>query len=168
MSDTLNREKVLEYIQKYWSKSETGYNPAFPEYEFQDCTNFVSQCWNYSGFDMTILWHSYAASKSLTNRAWAAVEDFYQYMTETSTEYTSDKRPLAFVQWSSDGVNIGDIIQFYNEKEGWHHSAIISGFDPIYGITYAAHSTDHLRKPLSDVYPHQETLIRFIRPLRVQ
>ncbi|WP_462305199.1 amidase domain-containing protein [Acidaminococcus massiliensis] len=42
---TLNRSKVLEYVDKYWNRR----NNQFFDYGESDCTNFVSQCWNYAG-----------------------------------------------------------------------------------------------------------------------
>lgn len=79
---------------------------------------------------------------------------------------------IAEFKWSSTEAKVGDIIQFYNEaKGGWFHSGIVSGFDPVYGMTYAAHSTNHFHKPLSDVYlkPSEDGIgtisaVRFICP----
>lgn len=39
---SFNRSKAIEYARQYWN----DYNPNFESYA-NDCTNFVSQCWNY-------------------------------------------------------------------------------------------------------------------------
>ena len=52
---TLNRSKVLEYVDKYWNRR----NNQFFDYGESDCTNFVSQCWNYAGIPQTNNWKPY-------------------------------------------------------------------------------------------------------------
>lgn len=159
---TLNRNNVMEYVEKYWKNA----NPSFFNYGDSDCTNFVSQCWNYGGIPQTEGWHP---ADAFTGRlggtsSWTVVTDFADYMVNNG---------IAEIKWSSTEAQVGDIIQFYNEVEGgWYHSAIVSGFDPVYGLTYAAHSESHFHKPLSDVYlkPGKNggiiSEVRFICPLK--
>lgn len=157
MNATLSRSSALEYATRYWD----SYNPNFKKYDQADCTNYVSQCWNYGGIPVTEEWKpTFVGAK----KAWVNVDGFAEYMTNTSKNYTDDNQPIATIKWSSEGIKVGDIIQFYKEDVGWYHSAMVSGIDPKYGITYTAHTKNYLRKPLSDVYPHEIKLIRFIVP----
>lgn len=136
---TLNHSKVLEYVDKYWNRR----NNQFFDYGESNCTNFVSQCWNYAGIPQTNNWKPYDV---LTGRF--------------------GRTPSA---------KVGDIIQFYNEaRGGWYHSDIVSKFDTTYGLCYAAHSTNHRQKPLSDVYLKPDpkyggklSFFRFICPINI-
>lgn len=158
---TLTRSKVLEYVDKYWNTR----NPLFFDYGDADCTNFVSQCWNYGGIPQTDGWKPFDV---LTGRiggtsSWTVVDDFANYMVNNG---------IATLKWSSTEAQVGDVIQFYNEaRGGWYHSAIVSTFDPTYGLCYAAHSDNHRQRPLSDVYLKPDpvydgtlSLVRFICP----
>lgn len=162
MTATLNRLKVMEYVEKYWNAPNKMH---FFYYGESDCTNFVSQCWNYGGIPQTTEWKP---ADILTGRigrvpAWTVVDDFANYMVNNG---------IAEIKWSSNDAKVGDVIQFYNkERGGWYHAGIVSGFDPTYGMTYAAHSHNHFHKPLSDVYlkPDENgigsiTMVRFICP----
>ena len=101
-----------------------------------------------------------------TTKSWTFVDDFAEYMTNTSANDTEDGLSIAVMKWDSNEVTVGDIIQFYSEEhDGWYHSVIISKIDPVYGICYAAHTKQHLQRPLSDVYPNGGvTEVRFICP----
>ena len=164
MTIVLNRQKAVEYAQKYWDEESGNYNKLFPHFDGNDCTNFVSQCWNYAGIPRNPNWNV-SFVPGATTRSWTFVDDFAEYMTNTSANDTEDGLSIAVMKWDSNEVSVGDIVQFYNkERGGWHHSAIITYIDPVYGLCYTAHSDSVHNKPLSDVYPHQETEVRFICP----
>lgn len=154
---SFNRSKAIEYARQYWN----DYNPNFESYA-NDCTNFVSQCWNYAGIPMTLTWHGgktiWEGHPGVANtNSWVSVPDFYDYM--VNNEITT-------VKWSSTEVNIGDVIQFWNPgDEAWTHAGIITNLDTPYGITYAGHTDDHFQRPLSDVYPDSYTEVRFLCPI---
>ncbi|RHG04638.1 amidase domain-containing protein [Megamonas funiformis] len=164
MNTVLNRKGAIEYAEKWYD----SHNPDYVNYdegEYQvDCTNFVSQCWHEGGgIDMSPLVWTGGSTTIVTTDAWVNVDAFAKYMTELSAGY--DNLPIAVMKWDSNEVSVGDIVQFYNkERGGWHHSAIITYIDPVYGLCYTAHSDSVHNKPLSDVYPHQETEVRFICP----
>lgn len=164
MAIVLNRQKAVEYAQKYWDEESGNYNKLFPHFDGNDCTNFVSQCWHEGGgIDMSPLVWTGGSTTIVTTDAWVNVDAFAKYMTELSAGY--DNLPIAVMKWDSNEVSVGDIVQFYNEERGgWHHSAIITYIDPVYGLCYTAHSDSVHNKPLSDVYPHQEKEVRFICP----
>lgn len=167
MAIVLNRQKAVEYAQKYWDEESGNYNKLFPHFDGNDCTNFVSQCWNYAGISRNPNWNV-SFVPGATTKSWTIVDDFAEYMTNTSSADTEDGLSIAVMKWDSNEVTIGDIIQFYSESEehdGWYHSVIISKIDPVYGICYAAHTKHHLQRPLSDVYPNGGvTEVRFICP----
>lgn len=156
-----SRAKALEYVEKYWNT----FNPDFHQYS-NDCTNFVSQCWNYAGIPMTVGWHGgieYITSHpGVTNSdSWVNTDEFYNYMTHEVRGST----PLAVVKWSSTEVNIGNVVQFWNPGDNaWSHADIITALDTPYGITYGCHTDPHFKRPLSDVYPNDYTEFRFICP----
>ena len=167
MNTVLNRKGAIEYTEKWYD----SHNPDYVNYdegEYQvDCTNFVSQCWNYAGIPRNPNWNV-SFVPGATTKSWTIVDDFAEYMTNTSSADTEDGLSIAVMKWDSNEVTIGDIIQFYSESEehdGWYHSVIISKIDPVYGICYAAHTKHHLQRPLSDVYPNGGvTEVRFICP----
>lgn len=165
MTIVLNRQKAVEYAQKYWDEESGNYNKLFPHFDGNDCTNFVSQCWNYAGIPRNPNWNA-SFVPGATTRSWTFVDDFAEYMTNTSANDTEDGLSIAVMKWDSNEVTVGDIIQFYSEEhDGWYHSVIISKIDPVYGICYAAHTKQHLQRPLSDVYPNGGvTEVRFICP----
>lgn len=156
----LNRAKAVEYARKHAENPNTI--PLGPFWEFEvDCTNFVSQCWNYGGFPETGGW--WWTDRMDYSRSWTIVDDFADYMTYSSAIATDDNKAIAVYKWSSNEAQLGDIIQFYNPSSGWHHSAIVTKIQSG-EIYYSAHSRHVLDKALSDVYPQQETQIRFICP----
>lgn len=126
---SFSRSNAIDYARQYWN----NYNPDFESYA-NDCTNFVSQCWNYAGIPMTLMWHGgktvWEGHPGVSNtNSWVSVPDFYDYMVNNG---------IAVVKWSSTEVNIGDVIQFWNPgDEAWTHAGIITNLDTPYGITYA-------------------------------
>lgn len=169
MNYVLNRQGAVAYAEKWWD----GHNDKYVNYDEEavtdvryglDCTNFVSQCWNEGGgITMMPLHWTGGPTTLLTTDAWANVEDFADYMTKYSVGI--DGLPIAEMKKIDQisEIKIGDVIQFKNES-GWHHSAIITYIDPVYGLCYTGHSDACHNRPLSNVYPHQETEVRFICP----
>lgn len=161
---TLNRSKALEYAHEYWN----SFNPLFHHYS-NDCTNFISQCWNAGGIPMTPEWHggvAYIESHPgfiANTPSWVDMDAFCDYMTNSSSLSLD---PIAIIKWSSTEVQPGDIIQFWSANESkWSHSGIISSINSPYGITYSCHSDPHWQRPLSDVYPTLYSEVRFICPV---
>jgi len=54
------------------------------------------------------------------------------------------------------------VIQLCNDKDGWHHSAIITEIDEAGNLKYSGHSNTRRNEFLSDFYPQSGEQIRFI------
>ncbi|VBB08153.1 Hypothetical protein LUCI_3418 [Lucifera butyrica] len=145
---TFDRQKAVWYAHHYWSQINTH----FPYLRDNDCTNFVSQCWNYAGIPVSEGWF---CDKTASSHAWTLAGNFADYMVS---------RGYCRIAYSSTEANLGDVIQFYNDSDGWHHSAIITAKDENGNLKYSAHSDPHCDRDLSEVYPGQGEQIRFLCP----
>ena len=97
MAIVLNRQKAVEYAQKYWDEESGNYNKLFPHFDGNDCTNFVSQCWHEGGgIDMSPLVWTGGSTTIVTTDAWVNVDAFAKYMTELSAGY--DNLPIAVMK----------------------------------------------------------------------
>jgi len=147
-----NRERALAYARK-WAFDR---NPLFENYSGigGDCTNFTSQAL-YAGscvmnFTPTFGW--YYLSPQDRAPAWTGVEFFYNFI-------TSNEGVAPFgTETTSEGLEIGDIIQLANADGDYYHSLFVSG---ISGNEYlvAAHSYDAFDRPLSS---YSYTTARYI------
>lgn len=163
----LNRTKAVEYALKYaeFPNVEASTEEGF-WYFLEDCTNFVSQCWNYAGMPQNDGW--YWHNRTNYSKSWTLVDDFANYMTYYSAMFMDDNQSVAVYKWSSNEVEPGDIIQFCNGinadgSENWHHSAIITRIEDG-EIHYAQHTINDDDRVLSAVYPDPEIKVRFICP----
>lgn len=146
---SFNRTAAVDYAHT-WAYS---YNPGWMQFS-DDCTNFVSQCWNAAGINMTAYWYSYLDSNSWT-RSWTVVDDFYTYMINNGWCYSG----------TQSQVQLGDVIQLYNSTtNSWSHSMITTNFDYYGNILYSAHSQPRYDYALYNVYPglSNYTNIRFM------
>lgn len=162
---TLDRNKAVEYALAH--AEDPNYIDFGYFFPLGDCTNFVSQCWNYAGIPQKNGW--YFNSMTDYAKSWSVVEDFGNYMTYYSSLFMEDNEAVAVYKWSSNEVKPGDIIQFSkeNDEKGnpiWHHSAIITNIENG-EIYYAQHSKDLKNVALSSQYPNPEKLVRFICPI---
>jgi len=139
--------KAVEYAHMYVNSS----NPAYPNWGDNDCTNFVSQCWAYAGIPTSLEW--FCANSSLKTNSWRNVEDFTSYMVNAG---------YCHISYSSKDAHIGDVVEFYNDENGWHHAAIITNIDAQGNMEYSGHSNARYDYPLSEVYPQSGEKIRFI------
>lgn len=113
-----NRIKAIEYAKKY----VYNYNPAY--YNFSniggDCTNFVSQCVLAGDKIMDYKPNGWFYN-SLGSRspAWTSVEEFWNYgLLGTS---------FKIKEVDISGLEIGDIIQFFNpQTKKYYHNVIIT------------------------------------------
>jgi hypothetical protein len=149
---TFSRNKAVWYAHHYWSQINTN----FPFLRDEDCTNFVSQCWNYAGIPISDAWFcDDIMGKPVSTPSWTDAETFGNYMVN---------KGYCRIAYSSTEANLGDVIQFYNASDGWHHSAIVTGKDGYGNLKYSAHSDPHCDKNLSEVYPGEGEQLRFLCP----
>ena len=152
------RERAVTYAKKY----AFGQNPIFGNFRGigGNCTNFVSQC-IYAGscvmnYTPTFGW--YYVSLDDRSPSWTGVEFFYNFMVNNT-----DVGPFG-KDATLDEVEIGDVIQLGNERDGFYHTLIIVGFegeDPL----VAAQTDDAYARPLST---YSYDFSRFIKILGVR
>lgn len=131
-----------------------GRNPLFFNFSGRggDCTNFVSQCVLAGGcvMDFTPTFGWYYLSPEDRAPAWTGVQAFYDYMTG------SGDFPPSITHVGPFGEQIelyeareGDVIQLSDAAGDHYHSLLIVGFRGAEPLV-AAHSDDHLDRPLSE------------------
>lgn len=152
------RERAVIYAKKY----AFGQNPIFGNFRGigGNCTNFVSQA-IYAGscvmnYTPTFGW--YYVSLDDRSPSWTGVEYFYNFMTENS-----DVGPFG-KEATPDEIEIGDVIQLGNNRDGFYHTLLVVGFegeDPL----VAAQTDDAYARPLST---YSYDFSRFIKILGVR
>ena len=152
------RERALTYAKKY----AFGQNPIFGNFRGigGNCTNFVSQC-IYAGscvmnYTPTFGW--YYVSLEDRSPSWTGVQFFYNFMVENT-----DVGPFG-KEVGPDEIEIGDVIQLGNERDGFYHTLLVVGFegeDPL----VAAQTDDAYARPLST---YSYDFSRFIKILGVR
>ena len=136
------REKAIAYAKKY----AFGQNPKFGNFRGKggNCTNFVSQC-IYAGscvmnYTPTFGW--YYISLDDRSPSWTGVQYFYNFMVG-NTDVGPYGRDAVL-----DELEIGDVIQLGNNRDGFYHTLLVVGFegdDPL----VAAQTDDAYARPLS-------------------
>ena len=90
-----------------------------------DCTNFVSQCLYAGGIPFDTVgnpsynqrWFWY--SNSNRTPPWTGVVPFWDYaINDTGVG-------LVATSTTRTGIYIGDVVQFYNSNDGWHHTVFV-------------------------------------------
>ncbi|MBQ8164148.1 MAG: amidase domain-containing protein [Clostridia bacterium] len=138
------RERAVMYARKY----ALVRNPLF--YSFAgiggNCTNFVSQCVLAGScvMNFTAIYGWYYLSTTRRSASWTGVEYFYNFMTQ------NDSLGPYGVETTTEGAEIGDVIQLANEAGDFYHTVIISEIDENGEIYICANSNDALDKPLSE------------------
>lgn len=152
------RERAVTYAKKY----AFGQNPIFGNFRGigGNCTNFVSQC-IYAGscvmnYTPTFGW--YYVSLDDRSPSWTGVEYFYNFMTENK-----DVGPFG-KDATKDEIEIGDVIQLGNERDGFYHTLLAVGFEGE-DILVAAQTDDAYARPLST---YSYDFSRFIKILGVR
>ena len=116
-----DRDKAVSYANLYWEE----YNPYYPEFEDNDCTNYISQIILSGGAPMDHsgqhqwYYQDQSRPKITYSYSWAVVQDFFYYVTKNS--WTG---PVA-IRTTLDKLQKGDIIQFYSPSKGWLHSIVV-------------------------------------------
>lgn len=134
-----NREVAVNYAFKY------GMNPNkdYPYYEGNDCTNFVSQCFQAGGcknhFHST---HPWWCVNYETSICWSVASSLYWYIRVCTKENEFGIKAITktisgdskYTKEISDLIQLGDIIQYVNYEDRIQHSTIITDFKFVNGI----------------------------------
>ncbi len=154
-----DRQKAVQYAFNFWNKR----NPRF--YNFDklggDCTNFISQCLFYGGFEMKTGengWFYY----SLKSRApaWTGVNEFYDFLITNRSNFGAKGVPV-----NLEEVEIGDVIQMDQRRGYFHHNLLVTSIGQIKtpeNIFIACHSADAFNKRLSDYNYSRLRIIKII------
>ena len=152
------RERSVIYAKKY----AFGQNPIFGNFRGigGNCTNFVSQC-IYAGscvmnYTPTFGW--YYVSLDDRSPSWTGVEYFYNFMVG-NTDVGPYGRDAAL-----DELEIGDVIQLGNNRDGFYHTLLAVGFEGE-DVLVAAQTDDAYARPLST---YSYDFARFIKILGVR
>ena len=145
-----NREKAVEYANKWWLKR----NPSY--YNFDaiggNCTNFASQCLFYGApvmnYTKDIGW--YYKSANDRSAAWTGVEFFYNFLIANNPqngEIGNGVGPFG-INSLKNGLKIGDFVQFGNISGEFYHTGIIVGFRATEPLI-STNSANSYAKPVS-------------------
>jgi hypothetical protein len=118
-----DREAAVNYANKWWN----DYNPEYPKFEVNDCTNYVSQCMRAGGAPMS---HIGEKSKGWwckgkdCSYSWSVANALMLYL-------SSEGNSLNAVQVDDPSQLIpGDVICYdWNGDGKWNHNAIVTGKD---------------------------------------
>lgn len=139
---TYQRTRALLYAEK-WAFSR---NPLFNNYDGLggNCTNFVSQCLLAGScvMNFTPVFGWYYRNDGDRSASWTGVRFFYDFIVGNKAEgpYGREVAP--------DALEVGDVIQLGNERQGFYHSLLVVGRE---GEDYllAAQSDNAFNRPLS-------------------
>ncbi len=133
------REKAVEYALK-WAYSR---NTKFYDFTYLggDCTNFISQCMLYGGFEMNYNLNGWFYN-SLASRApaWTGVNEFWNFAINNNSQ-----KGVKIVECELKEVEIGDIIQLNNGIK-YYHNLIVTDVNGDIKIT--AHDNNVKNLPL--------------------
>ncbi len=142
-----SRENAILYAKNYWNKR----NPKF--YNFDkiggDCTNFISQCLFYGGFDMLFAPNGWFYS-SLNSRSpsWTGVNEFCNFLITNTSQNSPNGQLVTMSQ-----IEVGDVVQLDLGRGYFHHNTLVTkilGEKNFQNILIACHTSDAFDKPLSD------------------
>jgi len=158
-----DRERAKAYIDAYWK----NYNPAYPSFSHGggDCTNFVSQVlyaggmpWaddkNPANYKKSINWYCKpgATAKDSENRitfSWKIAAVFKAHWISRAARHRilSYTEAMQSINWLSDSVFPGDVVQFCYSGGAPYHTLAVTGYnrDPEYNIrdiVLASHDMD--------------------------
>lgn len=123
---TYNVDSAVSYAL-YWSDPSHNRNSAWGNYDGigGDCTNFVSQCLNNGGIPFDTVgnpsynqrWFWTSSDRTPT---WTGVIPFWDYaINDTGVGLVANST-------TRTGIYTGDVVQFYNSADGWHHSLFVN------------------------------------------
>lgn len=166
-SHPYDRAGAVTYALKHWSYDDGQYNPDYPNFSPDDCTNFISQA-IYEGGNASMFIPSplpdpspngqagwYLLNDTQRASAWDDVGFFYTFVTSESWiepyspggEYYGEG-PEGYEVDDISQLMLGDVIEYDWEGDGtWDHAAIVVDFEADGTPYVAAHTTDHDHVP---------------------
>ena len=152
------RENAVNYARRY----AFAQNPLFGDFKDLggNCTNFVSQSIFAGSCEMnytpTFGW--YYISLNERSPSWTGVNYFYNFMVENNGVGPFGR------EVGADNLEIGDVIQLANNKDGFYHTLLIVGFEGDEPLV-AAQTIDTFARPLST---YNYDYLRYIKILGVR
>jgi hypothetical protein len=168
-SHPYDRAGAVEYALQHWRADAGQYNPNYPVYTNDDCTNFISQA-IYEGGNASMFIPSPLPSPTTDGRsgwyiffnnlqraaAWNDVGAFYTFVTNSEYswkdsyvggEYYGEGPEGKEIPYLND-IELGDVIQYdWNDDGIYDHAAIVVDFGADGTPFVAAHTTDYDRVP---------------------
>lgn len=118
--DNYNREESVKYALKHWNNPNGNYKV----YEDNDCTNFVSQCLKAGGCNNVYDTYPWWYSKGTNSKSWSVAHSLYWCLKNRYHYKLSGLKGKEVDR--IEELDLGDIIQYENDKGRIYHSAIIT------------------------------------------
>lgn len=132
--------KAVKYAKTHYEHN----NPYFPYYPKGDCQNFVSQCLDFGGIPRDVAWY-------VGSRYWKLVVEF--------EDWANRQKSFARVLSWQENTTLGDVVQFYNARDGWHHSMIVTYRDSSGYLYVTGHTDNYINKPINNISETKRYLI---------
>jgi len=150
-----NGELAVKYALKYALTP----NPKFPYFaseEGGDCTNFVSQCFNYGGCKEVVNSWYYNEKNHSHSYSWTISSALYHML------INNGKNNLPRIKGqeleSSLALRLGDGIFYEDEKNHIYHSAIVTDFD----------ESTNIRIPLISQHTYDQANVSYYKPAAIK
>lgn len=164
-----NREKVVDYMQKWSKEGEMRVNPKYERFddgffgEGGDCANFVSQTLHESGIPMNDDWY-YEKTEYLWglfedsdySHAWTVANENYKYFSNPQNGFMEEEIEISSLDqidetYQSGKVKKGDLLYWDFDGDGKiDHATMITGVDG--ELKYSGHTDDRFNASLAQVY----------------
>ena len=134
-----SRQKCLEYARRYTYE----YNNEFYDFSTMggDCTNFISQCMFYGGFEMNFAPNGwYYVNLNNRSPSWTGVEEFWNFGINNAG------KGVSFSLCELNELEVADIIQLYNGTR-YYHTLLVTDVENEIRVT--AHTYDAYNVPLN-------------------
>ncbi len=118
-----SRLEAVRYAERWWN----DYNPNYPKFENNNCTNFISQCLHAGGAPMTAYSNRNKGWWYRNNNwsfSWAVAHTFRWYLSGAKTGLRAQEvsKPEALIK--------GDVICYdFNGDGRWQHTTIVVAKD---------------------------------------
>ncbi len=163
-----NRSAAVGYAKKYGMVP----NPKYPFYRGDDCTNFVSQCLQAGGCKNTFhRTHPWWCLGKKTSICWAVAHSLYWYILKGTKEGIPGIKAITTTIDSNDRysaaiaaqLEVGDLIQYINQRDKIQHTAIITDFYQVDGLKHPL-ITQHTYEAVNIPWPkaHKSTIFHHI------